>query len=582
MALERGINGTIGDTVGGSPVATSINSVYLVGAWPVDGGKGYSETLKKVSGYPDYKTKYVDEEEMGVLTRAAGWNAHKTAKYWLNDRGFDSIYVYNAFDPDVDKVAVSSEAVAFYEITSPAVTKLSLLSLSGYTAPENGLTYYSSLTYAGSVPTVTIYSNPSKTVSLCAGTGTATSPWTITLAEVASSGISGSVVVTGGTTSPADDEDSTISIYGYGSLAEEMAIQGEEDTGYTGIVIATKSYETDYTLTRALGVTKIYKETQSTDPYSASYSYMDPDISELRKKAAIDEIDNIPLQDGMSMTDFPNWIHTPGWTWKKVTAEAADSVQAIRAYLGTKCNKGLLGGYLGCRALYDIDMTAYEASLDVQDLYANKLTNSEYMRAYAGDGIKAGGETEQLLSDKAFAVQVSLTAANDNFPGETDSSKLIDDFVPNVKKLATSAYSQAVFKYGITTVSQMMDGTGWSSWGSYTSKVNGSPSAIDYAQRNNSMNDINMYIQRRVNIDMWIQMMDERLTLDRVNNFTRTWNSIGGQWVSSQKLAYFKMAVVSFDPDVEIKWSVTVTEYQTMNKGTFEIITDLTKVPDLS
>jgi len=531
MTPNYGVSTSVGPTIGEQPI--NVGAVpYFPGAWPVDDGIGKSQEVVKITSLDQYRTDFVNEAEFGELKRVDGWNAEKSVRLFA-EKGVFPFIIYNEMKA-TDKDDVVDESVAFYDLNEAVAPQLGDLDITGYTVPASGKKFYYSITLDTTFPVVEIFSDAAMTNKLCGGTGTATSPWTVTLAEEASSGVSGTCIVT---SVSLIEESGIINLYNSGQLANKYAIQGAADTGYPGISVTAKTYETDYTLERLAGYTEITKVVDGTAPLTISYSYMVPTTIDLaRKKLAIDAVDECGTATNISIAQFPFIIPLTGWGWKKATDEATDHVVDVRNYM---VDKKALNDFLDVSSTYDLDETDFNATTktSIDALLDDKSTLAGNIRCRCFSG-SYGTETEHLQSDWNLLVWLRLFEANGQFPGFVASNQAgMSGFVPDNEYLQSHTIPQQLRDYGISCAALSFAKL-WGAWGVDTSIVNGTPGANDYALESESQNDINQFVLRKVAIDTWIKRTDKPLTASGIEDMVMTWNAWFASLVSTGRLIY--------------------------------------------
>lgn len=519
MVLNYGVNSSIGSTIGQSPIEISLVTPMIFGAWPADTGSGKSKEIYKVTSYDDYKANYVDEAEFGELKRDDGWNGHKTAKTWL-ENGLYPVLIYNAFDPATHKADVADENATLAAGTAELANKYVIHSTVADLKSDGAIDKATTLNAGGTGYAI------GEIITVESGTGSNGKIEVLTLG--ASDAVATFKVIDGGTLFADSDAITQTSSTGSGTSAT-----------FVGSVPATAYTEdTDYTVTRVAGETVITAVSTGDIPaafkFTVDYSYADPDLSLTEKKAAIDKIDDVFVEADIPITNLPKWVHAPGWTHKKATAETTDDVEAVRNYIAAKSM--LMLDFLQFRFLYDIDETAYNSSSDVADLKADKTTLHANGRSCMGEGT-LNSETEALGSDIYFATLAALTVAND-FPGETPSNKStqINGYVPTNLFVQSKPTAQDLRDYGILCPTKPFTGGNPAFWGTFTSLVDGTPDAIDYSKRVAPQNDINVHLLTQITVDIWATMYDFGLSQNRIDAKLATWNNTLGNLVSTDKL----------------------------------------------
>lgn len=117
MTVKYGVNVQFGETIGGSPVSVDSEIPFIVGLFPVEDNNTdtYSDNMgafgeiSLVTSWDSFVSTYGDENFWGAMPRSAGWNAYKTIKHLSKTNGITPLLVYNCFDPDTHKTAITNE-----------------------------------------------------------------------------------------------------------------------------------------------------------------------------------------------------------------------------------------------------------------------------------------------------------------------------------------------------------------------------------------------------------------------------------------------------------------------------------------
>lgn len=327
----------------------------------------------------------------------------------------------------------------------------------------------------------------------------------------------------------------------------------DEKYGMLSSVVITDSpmtvtyvIDVDYTLTRNAntGLIEVNRVATggigATDPILADYTTIDPTaITQVEVDTAIQGCNNIITTLGFSK--LPGWLHVPYWSMKDWNNIEHLTVRNDQLAMSANLNTVF---YL--RFIYDLDETAYAASGDLADLYAEKSILSEYGRACAGGGVY-GVETEQLESDWYIGMLAQEVEAN-GYPGASPSNRVMIGFDPT-NKLTFPTQSNAVRDKGIICTVLDTGDRGWNIWGTWTSYFNGT--ATDLRMDSTNQNDVIVYLNKSITRDLWIKSQDRNFNKFTIQAYIDGQNTLGKQLVARGQMIGFEIVFREEDnPDL--------------------------------